>query len=103
MSDTKQQKVIASLSVTPLGVGTSVSKYVKHAVKALKQVPEIRVQHTPMATIIEADSIESVFLATKLVNEDMFSQGAERVSINLRIDDRRDKPRMMEDKVDAIT
>jgi uncharacterized protein (TIGR00106 family) len=95
-------KIIAELVVAPFGVGTSLSKYVKESVKEIDRFPGIRVIHTPMSSIIEADSIEQVLEVTKAAHERMFVAGAERVSTLLRIDDRRDKPRRMEDKVNAI-
>ncbi len=99
----KHTKVIAELVIAPFGVGTSLSKYVKESVKEIDAFPDIRVQHTPMCSIIEADSIDQILEVTKLAHERMFKAGAERVSTLLRIDDRRDKPRKMEDKIDAIS
>jgi uncharacterized protein (TIGR00106 family) len=99
----KSTKVIAELVIAPFGVGTSLSKYVKESVKEIDGFPAIRVQHTPMSSIIEADSIDQILEVTKLAHERMFKAGAERVSTLLRIDDRRDKPRKMEDKTEAIS
>ncbi|MFO7837359.1 MAG: MTH1187 family thiamine-binding protein [Candidatus Thorarchaeota archaeon] len=99
----KSTKVIAELVVAPFGVGTSLSNYVSESVKEIDEFPGIRVQHTPMSSIIEADSIEQILDVTKAAHERMFSAGAKRVSTLLRIDDRRDKGRKMEDKVDAIS
>lgn len=99
----KKTKVIAELVIAPFGVGTSLSKYVKESVKALDEFPNIRVLHTPMSSILEADSVDDILAATKAAHERMFKAGAQRVSTLLRIDDRRDKPREMEDKVRAIT
>jgi len=96
-------KVIAELVIAPFGVGTSLSKYVKESVKEIDSYPGVRVQHTPMSSIIEADSIDQILEVTKLAHERMFKTGAERVSTLLRIDDRRDKPRIMEDKMRAIS
>lgn len=95
-------KVIAELVVAPFGVGTSLSRYVRESVKELDGFAGIRVVHTPMSSIIEADSLDQVLEVTKAAHERMFAAGAERVSTLLRIDDRRDKPRKMEDKVNAI-
>jgi uncharacterized protein (TIGR00106 family) len=104
MSDDKQKsiKVVADLVVVPVGVGTSLSKFVRESVKELDQFPGIRVLHTPMSSIIEADNLDQIFAVTKRVHEKMFEVGVQRVSTLLRIDDRRDKPRYMEDKTKAI-
>jgi uncharacterized protein (TIGR00106 family) len=94
--------VIAEFSVVPLGTGdTSLSKYVR---KAHEEVVRsgIRSSLTPMGTIIEAESIDRIFEVIKLAHEAVFSAGAKRVSTNIKIDDRRDKKRQMEDKVEAI-
>lgn len=95
-------KVVVELIIVPYGVGTSLSKYVKEAVKVIDGFPAIRVIHTPMGTIIEADSISEVFEVAKIAHERMFELGAKRVSTTIRIDDRRDKLRRMENKVDSI-
>lgn len=99
----KSTKVIAELVVAPFGIGTSLSKYVKESIKELDQFPEIRVLHTPMGSIIEANNVDQILEATKRAHEMMFEVGAQRVSTLLRIDDRRDKPRRMEDKTQAIS
>ncbi len=99
----KTTKVIAELVIAPYGVGTSLSKYVKESVSEIDHFPGIRVQHTPMSSIIEADSVDQVLEVTKAAHERMFQAGAKRVSTLLRIDDRRDKARVMEDKVDTIS
>ena len=105
MADKKRRstKVIAELVIAPFGVGTSLSEYVKESVKEIDDFPGIRVQHTPMSSIIEADSVDTILEVTRAAHERMFDAGAQRVSTLLRIDDRRDKPRVMEDKVDSIS
>ncbi|MGY5853053.1 MAG: MTH1187 family thiamine-binding protein [Candidatus Thorarchaeota archaeon] len=105
MSDNPKDsiKVIAELVIAPFGVGTSLSKYVKESVTVIDKFPGIRVQHTPMSSIIEADSLDQILEVTKAAHEKMFDAGVKRVSTLLRIDDRRDKTRRMEDKTRAIS
>jgi len=57
---------------------------------------------TPMATVIEAKSLSDIFMAVEAAHEAVFSQGARRVGFTLTLDDRRDKERRMEDKVNAV-
>jgi len=99
MDDTK---VIAELIISAVGMGVSVSKYVKAAVKKIDEFPGIRVLHHPMGTVIEADTVEQVLEVTRIAHEEIFKIGGNRVVTQLRIDDRRDKPRRMEDKVNAL-
>jgi len=99
MDDTK---VIAELIISAVGMGVSVSKYVKAAVKKIDEFPGIRVLHHPMGTVIEADTVEQVLEVTRIAHEEIFKIGGSRVVTQLRIDDRRDKSRRMEDKVNAL-
>ena len=95
-------KIIAELVISPVGEGTSLSKYVKEAVKVIESFPNIRVEHHSMGTNIEADDIDIILEVTKKAHESLFKIGCQRVVTTLKIDDRRDKPRKMEDKVNAL-
>lgn len=86
----------------PIGVGTSLSKYVKEAVKVIEDHSGIRFVHHPMGTIIEADQLETIFEVARNAHQALVDTGASRISTLIRIDDRRDKERKMEDKVEAI-
>lgn len=98
-----KMKVIAELTYSVLGgEGTSVSKYIKKAVKIIDSFEEIKTLHHPMGTIIEADDIDTIFRVVKSGHEALFDEGIQRVITRLTIDDRRDKTRKMEDKVTAI-
>ncbi|MDG6934266.1 MAG: MTH1187 family thiamine-binding protein [Nitrososphaerota archaeon] len=96
-------KVVAEFSIHPIGAGTSVGRYVRAAVNVLAGAPGVRIQVNPMATVLEADNVEQIFRAVSSAHEEVFRLGAQRVDFILRVDDRRDKPRTMEDKVKAVT
>ncbi len=96
-------KIIAELSTFPVGEGTSLSKFVKKAVQEIEKYKGVRVVHHPMGTVIEADTIDQILEITKLAHEAIFSAGAQRVLTQLKIDDRKDKSRKMEDKLKAIS
>ncbi|MFX1283637.1 MAG: MTH1187 family thiamine-binding protein [Promethearchaeota archaeon] len=96
-------KIIADITTFPVGVGTSLSKFVREAAKEIDNYKGIKVIHHPMGTVIEADSLEQIFDVTRLAHEAILKAGALRVLTQLRIDDRKDKPRKMEDKVAAIS
>jgi uncharacterized protein (TIGR00106 family) len=96
-------KIIAELSTYPVGRGTSLSKFVKQAANEIDNYENIRVLHHPMGTVIEADTIDQILEVTKLAHEAILKTGAQRVITQLKIDDRRDKDRKMENKVAAIS
>ncbi|MHA1364700.1 MAG: MTH1187 family thiamine-binding protein [Candidatus Freyarchaeota archaeon] len=93
--------IIAELTTFPIGEGTSVSKYVKEAVKALKETG-LKVILGPMSTVVEAETLDEIFNAAKLAHEAILKMGAKRVTTSLRIDDRRDKEATAETKLKAI-
>ena len=102
MTQGKGYRVVAEFSVHPIGEGTSVSRYVKAALAVLKTAPGLRLQVTPMATVIESARLSSILAAVEGAHEAVFAMGAKRVDFTLRVDDRRDKQRRMEDKVKAV-
>ena len=93
--------VIAEITVTPITDGVSVSKYVKAAYKALVETG-LKVELTPMATVVEADTVEEIFNAALEAHRAVAKMGAKRIITTLKIDDRRDKKVHMEDKVRSV-
>lgn len=102
MAKNKGYHVIAEFSIHPIGEGTSVSRYVRTALAELKRAKGLRLQVTPMATVIEAERLSDILTAVGAAHESLFRQGAKRVDFLLRVDDRRDKQRHMEDKVRTV-
>ena len=102
MTQEKGYRVIAEFSIHPIGKGTSVSKYVRAALAELRKAKGLRLQVTPMATVIEAEKLSDILTAVEAAHESLFKRGAMRVDFTLRVDDRRDKVRRMEDKVRAV-
>jgi len=95
-------KVIAEVTVVPLGTATSsLSSYVAEVEKVLKNFPRLKSMLTPMSTILEGEMAD-VLEALKAMHEAPFRMGSLRVSTTLRIDDRRDKPVTMAGKLAAV-
>jgi uncharacterized protein (TIGR00106 family) len=93
--------VIASLTVTPVGTETpSLSRYVAECARALN---ESGVKHTltPMGSVLEGP-LEEILQIVAKVHEIPFSQGVQRVTTRLTIDDRRDKKTTAQGKVDSV-
>lgn len=99
----KNHTVIAEFSIIPVGqAGSSVSRYVAVAVNALKNVKGLDFEITPMGTILAAKDLGTIFEAVRQAHEAIFAMGVKRLSSTLRIDDRRDKQRSMDDKVKTV-
>lgn len=96
---------IVDVTVIPIGTKTpSVSKYVAEIQKILASYQEagkIHFQLTPMNTIIEGE-LPVLFEVVQKIHEAPFQHNIERVATNIRIDDRRDIQRKMEDKVKRV-
>lgn len=96
-----ENMIIAELSIVPIGTETSVSKYVKVAIRALEG-RGVRVIPGPMSTILECKDIDLLFKAVKIAHRAVLSAGAARVITTLKIDERTDKDATVESKMRAI-
>ena len=95
--------VHAELSVLPIGTDSpSLSKYIAKGIKALNKVEGIKYNVTPMGTQLESDSLDKIFDATKVVTQELFEMGIQRVETILKIDERHDKVSSLEDKLDSL-
>lgn len=93
---------IAAVSIAPIGTGsTSVSKFVAETQKVLSGHPNLKYRLDPMFTTIEGD-LGEIFQAVEEMHEALVAMGAERLSTVVKIDDRRDNPHSMEDKVAVV-
>lgn len=92
---------IAAVSISPVGAGTSVSRYVAAALEVARAQDRVRHRTDPMFTTLEGD-LADIHALVQRMQEAVFAAGAERVSTVLKIDDRRDRDVRMEDKVRAV-
>ncbi|PCF75837.1 MTH1187 family thiamine-binding protein [Staphylococcus delphini] len=96
---------IVDVVVIPVGTeGSSVSQYIAEIQTKLeeyKQEGKIDYQLTPMNTLIEGE-LADLFEVIQAIHELPFNKGLDRVCTNIRIDDRRDKQRKMNDKLDSV-
>ena len=96
---------IVDVVVIPVGTdGPSVSKYIAEIQTKLKEYKaqgKIDYQLTPMNTLIEGD-LQDLLELVQVLHEIPFDKGLDRFCTNIRIDDRRDKSRNMNDKVKAV-
>ncbi|HUP26832.1 MAG TPA: MTH1187 family thiamine-binding protein [Chloroflexia bacterium] len=95
-------KVIAEVSFSPIGTGTtSLSKYVTAALAVLQMHPEVRYQLNPMGTVLEGER-RAIIDVIEEMNEAIFLVGAKRVGTTIKMDDRRDTEASMEHKVEVV-
>jgi uncharacterized protein (TIGR00106 family) len=92
---------IAAVSIAPLGLGTSVGRYVAEALRVVRAQDRVRHRLDPMFTTLEGD-LGDIFALVQRMQEAVFAAGAQRVSTVLKIDDRRDQSGPMEKKVEAV-
>ena len=94
---------IVQVTTFPMGTETpSVSKYVAAVQRVLREAPEnITFQMTPMATIIEGE-LPDILAVIQRMHEQSFQEGAMRVYTSITIDERRDKPASMAQKMKSV-
>ena len=92
--------VIVDLCVVPIGVGTSVSKYVAACQRVLEEAGLSHSMHA-YGTNIEGDW-DDVMAAIKRCHEVVHGQGAPRISSTMKVGTRTDRPQTMADKVLSV-
>jgi uncharacterized protein (TIGR00106 family) len=92
---------IVAVSISPVGVGVSLSHYVAAAERVARGQDRIRVRLDPMFTTLEGD-VGEIFALIRQMQEAVFEAGAVRVGTVIKIDDRRDRGVQMEDKLRAV-
>jgi uncharacterized protein (TIGR00106 family) len=93
-------KVIADIAIIPIGVGVSLSKYIAACERVLIEAGLEPALHAN-GTNVEGEW-ELVFAALKRCHEILHEMGAPRVSTNIRIGTRIDRPQSMQDKIDSV-
>jgi uncharacterized protein (TIGR00106 family) len=92
---------IVAVSLSPVGAGVSVSRYVAAALEVARAQDRVRFRLDPMFTTLEGD-LDEIFALVRRMQEAVFAAGAVRVGTVMKIDDRRDRQVRMEDKVRAL-
>lgn len=83
--------VIAEIAIIPVGTGSaSMSQVLADSVQVLAKY-RLNYEVTATCTNVEGD-LETIFDAVREMEEVPFREGAQRVILMVRVDDRRDKP-----------
>jgi len=94
-------KPIVEFSVVPIGTGsTSVSRYVRVAHRIVKE-SGLDHQLSPMGTCLQGDW-DSIFTTIRKVHDALAEMGCARIVTTIKVDDRRDKDRPMQVKVERV-
>lgn len=94
--------MIASFSVYPVGEGTSLSRFVKQGVAIIK-TSGYPYEVGAMSTSVEVPDLDALFNLIKKVHAAHVAEGAKRIVIDLKVDDRRDKVATMASKKEAVS
>ena len=93
-------KVIADVSIVPLGVGLSLSKYIAECEKIFRDAG-LKVHLHAYGTNIEGEW-DTVFAAIKRCHQVLHGMGVPRISSNLRFGTRIDRDQSMEEKIKSV-
>jgi uncharacterized protein (TIGR00106 family) len=92
--------VIADLSIVPIGVGVSVSKYVAACERVLNEAG-LKIHLHAYGTNIQGEW-DAVFAAIKRCHEKVHQMGAPRISTIIKVGTRTDREQTMADKVQSV-
>jgi uncharacterized protein (TIGR00106 family) len=92
---------IVAVSISPVGEGVSVSRYVAEVLRVVRDQQQIRYRLDPMFTTLEGD-LGEIFALIQRMQEAVFAAGALRVGTVIKIDERRDRAVRMEEKVAVV-
>jgi len=81
---------------------TSASFYIAKAIESIQNIKNLRYEINSMGTVLESDSIDIIYEASKKMMETVHSLGIDRVEVVIKVDSRRDKHVKMEEKIDSI-
>ncbi|KAJ5076076.1 mth1187 family thiaminee-binding protein [Anaeramoeba ignava] len=100
MSNKKSLNCIGNIVVVPIGVGTSLSKYVAMCHKILQKYP-IKTKLHSNGTNVEGD-FDSITQAIKEFHHTLHDIGVPRIHTELSIGTRNDRVQTMKDKIDSV-
>lgn len=93
-------KVLADISIVPLGVGVSLSAYVAACERVLTEAGLTPQLHA-YGTNVEGEW-EQVFEALRRCHQVLHEMGVPRVSTSMRLGTRTDREQSLQDKIDSV-
>jgi len=93
-------KVVAELSIIPMGVGVSVSPYIAACERVLEEA-KLTIHLHAYGTNIEGEW-DAVFAAIRRCHEVVHGMGVVRISTVLKVGTRTDRDQTLEEKVQSV-
>src|SRR5574338_1239 len=93
-------KVLVDVSIVPIGVGVSLSRYVAACERVLQEAG-LHPQLHAYGTNVEGEWDDG-FTAVKRCHDVLHEMGAPRVSTNMRVGTRTDRDQTLQDKIDSV-
>ena len=93
--------IIAELAIFPTSEGSSVSRFVREAVRTI-EASGLRTETGGMSTTLEAPDLKSLFRVIEDAHAAILKMGARRIHIDLRVDHRLDKDATIASKKAAV-
>ena len=94
--------LLAQLSVYPIGTGVSLGRYVKKGVRIIEE-SGYTYQVGGMSTSVEVPDLKELFALVEKIRQAQIDEGTERVIIELKVDERRDKDATLQGKINSVT
>ncbi len=93
----------AEISIYPIATRTtSASFYIAKAIESIQKIKNLRYEINSMGTVLESDSIDIIYEASKKMMETVHHLGIDRVEVIIKVDSRRDKHVKMEEKLESV-
>ena len=92
--------VTVDVSIVPVGVGVSVSKYIAVCQKIFKE-HDLSYEMHGYGTNLEGEW-DNVFAAIKACHEELHMMGVPRITDSVRIGTRTDRVQSYQDKIDSV-
>ncbi|MDX9895887.1 MAG: MTH1187 family thiamine-binding protein [Desulfofustis sp.] len=94
--------ILAQLSVYPVSEGLSMGRFVKKGVKIIEE-SGYTYQVGGMSTSVEVPTLRDLFDLVEKIHQAQLEDGARRLIIEMKVDDRRDKDATLAGKIASVT
>ena len=94
--------ILAQLSIYPVGDGVSLGRFVKKGIKIIEE-SGYTYQVGGLSTAIEVPELQDLFDLVSRIRKAQLDEGARRLIIEIKVDDRRDKDATLAGKIDSVT